>query len=80
MLRPNTDPSGNSTSVDQEGQQEPAVIALVDNSKAVNQEETNNVDESTKPNKTSNERPIINKKNTWKRSILLKIIEPLRKG
>ena len=47
----NTDPVGNSTSVDQEGQLEPGVIALADSSKAVNQDETNNAEESTKPNK-----------------------------
>ena len=58
----NTGPFGNNTSVDQKGQQEPDVVALVGNSKALNQEETNNVDESTKLNETPNERSIINKK------------------
>ena len=58
----NTDPFGNNTSVDPKGQQEPDVVALVGDPKALNQEETNNVDESTKLNETPNERSIINKK------------------
>ena len=66
----NTGPFGNNTSVDPKGQQEPDVVALVGDPKALNQEETNNVDESTKPNETPNERSIINKKYLEKKQFI----------
>ena len=48
----NTDPVGNSTSADQEGQLELGDITLVDSSKAINQDDANNAEELTKPNKS----------------------------
>ena len=51
----NTGPFGNNTSVDQKVNRKTDVVALVGDSKAPNQEETNNVDESTKLNETPNE-------------------------
>ena len=58
----NTGPFGNNTSVDQKVNRKSDVVALVGDPKALSQEETNNVDESTKLNETPNERSIINKK------------------
>ena len=55
----NTGPFGNNTSVDQKVNRKPDVVALVGDSKALSQEETDNVDELTKLNETSNE-PIHN--------------------
>ena len=55
----NTGPFGNNTSVDQKVNRKPDVVALVGDSKALSQEETNNVDELTKLNETANE-PIHN--------------------
>ena len=48
--------------MDQKVNRKSDVVAVVGDSKALNQEETNNVDESTKLNETPNERSIINKK------------------
>ena len=55
----NTGPFGNNTSVDQKVNRKPNVEALVGDPKALNQEETDSVDELIKLNETSNE-PIHN--------------------
>ena len=47
----NTDPVGNSTSAGQEGQLELGDITLVDGSN-INQDDANNAEELTKPNKS----------------------------